>query len=171
MKCGLCLKIWNRSFVCVIQLLNTEYCDLVLKPILEISNMLVFKYCKINQSTKQYKSTKVQNIYLHGACSGLVNRGRSHSLPWHYVTMSLCHYAALEGITVTVLLTHQPNTQPSLKIYGVKGSRISFHYIILFVYRSSGRSAPFLLAPAEGWGALWALLGAFGPLFSSRRSK
>jgi len=69
MKCGLCLKIWNRSFVCVIQLLNTEYCDLVLKPILEISNMLVFKYCKINQSTKQYKSTKVQNIYLHGACS------------------------------------------------------------------------------------------------------
>ena len=123
MKCGLCLKIWNRSFVCVIQLLNTEYCDLVLKPILEISNMLVFKYCKINQSTKQYKSTKVQNmtvmnIYLHGACSGLVKRGRSDSLPWHYVTMSLCHYGALEGITVTV--THQPNTEPSLKIYRLR---------------------------------------------------
>ena len=111
MKCGLCLKIWNRSFVCVIQLLNTEYCDLVLKPILEISNMLVFKYCKINQSTKQY---------LHGACSGLVKRGRSDSLPWHYVTMSLCHYGALEGITVTVLLTHQPNTEPSLKIYRLR---------------------------------------------------
>ena len=88
-----------------------------------------------------------------------------------------CHYAAWEGITVTVLLTHQPDTQPSLKIYGVKGSRISFHYIILFVYRSSGRSAPFLLAPAEGWGALrapralLALQGAFCPLFSSRRCK
>ena len=77
-----------------------------------------------------------------------------------------CHYAAWEGITVTVLLTHQPDTQPSLKIYGVKGSRISFHYIILFVYRSSGRSAPFLLAPVEGWGAL---LGVLGPLFLSRR--
>ena len=37
--------------------------------------------------------------------------------------------------------------------------------------RSSGRSAPLLLAPAEGWGALRApncpsaVLGAFGPLF------
>ena len=73
-----------------------------------------------------------------------------------------CHYAAWEGITVTVLLTHQPDTQPSLEIYRVKGSRISFHYIILFVYRSSGRSAPFLLAPAEGWGALWAPNGPSG---------
>ena len=73
-----------------------------------------------------------------------------------------CHYAAWEGITVTVLLTHQPDTQPSLKIYGVKGSRISFHYIILFVYRSSGRSAPFLLAPAEGGGALRAPNGPSG---------
>ena len=73
--------------------------------------------------------------------------------------------------TTTWTSTHQPDTQPSLEIYGVKGSRISFHYIILFVYRSSGRSAPFLLAPAEGWGALrapnglGAVLGAFGPLF------
>ena len=37
---------------------------------------------------------------------------------------------------------------------------------LLYTYyiptRSSGRSAPFLLAPAEGWGAV---LGAFGPLF------
>ena len=86
MKCGLCLKIWNRSFVCVIQLLNTEYCDLVLKPILEISNMLVFKYFKINQSTKQY---------LHDASSGLVNKGRSDSLP-SPGTMSLCHYVTME---------------------------------------------------------------------------
>ena len=31
--------------------------------------------------------------------------------------------------------------------------------------RSSGHSAPLLPAPAEGQGALWALLGAFGPLF------
>ena len=31
--------------------------------------------------------------------------------------------------------------------------------------RSSGHSAPLLLAPAEGSGALRALLGAFGPLF------
>ena len=37
--------------------------------------------------------------------------------------------------------------------------------------RSLGCSAPLLLAPAEGWGALWALLGAFSPLFSSRRCK
>ena len=31
--------------------------------------------------------------------------------------------------------------------------------------RSLGHSAPLLPAPAEGPGALWALLGAFGPLF------
>ena len=31
--------------------------------------------------------------------------------------------------------------------------------------KSSGHYAPLLLAPAEGLGALWALLGAFGPLF------
>ena len=43
--------------------------------------------------------------------------------------------------------------------------------------RSLGHSTPLLLAPAEGWGALralralWALLGALGPLFSSRICK
>ena len=40
-----------------------------------------------------------------------------------------------------------------------KGHRIQ----IVSYTRSSGRSAPLLLAPAEVWGALWALLGAFGP--------
>ena len=35
----------------------------------------------------------------------------------------------------------------------------------------SGPKAPFLVTPAEGLGALRAPLGAFGPLFSSRRSK
>ena len=41
--------------------------------------------------------------------------------------------------------------------------------------RSSGHSAPLLLAPAEGWEALWALmalwafLGALGSLFCSRQ--
>ena len=33
--------------------------------------------------------------------------------------------------------------------------------------RSSGRSTPLLLAPAEGWGTLWAVLRAFSPLFHS----
>ena len=45
---------------------------------------------------------------------------------------------------------------------------------VLFQYnttRRSGRYAPILLAPAEGWGPIGALLGAFGPLFSSRRCK
>ena len=37
--------------------------------------------------------------------------------------------------------------------------------------RSSGRSAPLLLAPVESWGALRALLGAFRPLFNSGRWK
>ena len=37
--------------------------------------------------------------------------------------------------------------------------------------RSSGRSAPLLLAPAEGLGALRALLGAFGPLLNSSIQK
>ena len=42
-------------------------------------------------------------------------------------------------------------------------------YAKIFITRRSGRYAPILLAPAEGWGALWApralraLLGAFGP--------
>ena len=31
--------------------------------------------------------------------------------------------------------------------------------------RRSGNYMPIHLAPTEGWGALWALLGAFGPLF------
>ena len=39
-------------------------------------------------------------------------------------------------------------------------------FIILIYYtRRSGRYSPIFLAPSEGWGALWALLGAFGPLF------
>ena len=33
--------------------------------------------------------------------------------------------------------------------------------------RSLGCSVPLLLGPAEGLGALWALLGAFGPLLNS----
>ena len=37
--------------------------------------------------------------------------------------------------------------------------------------RRSGHYTPILLAPTEGWGALRALLRAFGPLFSSRRFK
>ena len=34
-----------------------------------------------------------------------------------------------------------------------------------------GRYTPILLAPAEGWGALWALLGAFGPSSVGEGSK
>ena len=48
----------------------------------------------------------------------------------------------------------------------------TFYAYFLSLYfmctRSSGHSAPLLLAPTEGKGAL---LGAFGPLFSSRRCK
>ena len=47
---------------------------------------------------------------------------------------------------------------------------------IIYIYtRSLGYSAPHLLAPVEGWGALqapmglWAILEALGPLFCSRR--
>ena len=39
------------------------------------------------------------------------------------------------------------------------------------ITRSSGYSVLLLLAPAEGWGAIRALLGAFGPLFKSKRCK
>ena len=45
-------------------------------------------------------------------------------------------------------------------------STASFKYVIPWLIcnaRRSGRYAPILLAPAEGWGALWALIGAFGP--------
>ena len=43
--------------------------------------------------------------------------------------------------------------------------RIFYLYnVVLYYTRSLGRSVPLLLAPVEGWGALQALLGAFGPL-------
>ena len=42
---------------------------------------------------------------------------------------------------------------------------------IYYTTRSSGHFAPLLLAPAEGLGALRALLGAFCPLLSSRIQK
>ena len=54
---------------------------------------------------------------------------------------------------------------------------IYLDFVKYSVTRRSGHYAPILLAPAEGLGALWAnrslwaLLGAFGPLFSSRRCK
>ena len=123
MKCGLCLKIWNRSFVCVIQLLNTEYCDLVLKPILEISNMLVFKYCKINQSTKQYKSTKVQNMtvmkHLPAWRVFWPRQQREVSQPplalCHYVTMSLCSLGRYHCHCVT-----HPPTKHSAKSENIR---------------------------------------------------
>ena len=35
--------------------------------------------------------------------------------------------------------------------------------------RRSGNYMPIHLAPTEGWGALWALLDDFGPLYSSRK--
>ena len=41
----------------------------------------------------------------------------------------------------------------------------------IFYTRSSGRSAPLLLAPAEGLGALWAPQGSFGPILSSSIQK
>ena len=60
-------------------------------------------------------------------------------------------------------------------IHGSQGVRVSRKnlcwYIWFNITRRSVRYAPILLAPAEGWGALWALLGAFGPLFSTRRCK
>ena len=45
------------------------------------------------------------------------------------------------------------------------------YFTFIYSTRSSGRSAPLLLAPVEGWGALRALLGAFGPLLSSSIQK
>ena len=41
----------------------------------------------------------------------------------------------------------------------------------IYETRSLGRYMPLLLAPAEGFGALQALLGAFGPLLSSSIQK
>ena len=49
------------------------------------------------------------------------------------------------------------------------------YFMVIYGNRSLGCSAPHLLTPAEDLGALqalrsiWALLRAFGPLFSSRR--
>merc|ERR1712030_250090 len=63
-----------------------------------------------------------------------------------------------------------------IQYYTVLYSIIQY-YTVLYSTRSSGRSAPLLLAPAEGWGALrapralWALLGAFGPLLNSSIQK
>ena len=68
----------------------------------------------------------------------------------HYVTMSLWSFGSYH------FHCHPPTKHWSQsENIQIKGS----HYIILFCYRSSGRSAAFLLAPAEGWGALRAKIG------------
>ena len=79
------------------------------------------------------------------------------------------------GFYATILLAPAEGWGRALRaLLGAFGPLFSnIKNLTLFVYlvrtgiysdnRRSGRYAPIHQAPAEGWGALWALLGAFGP--------